>query len=228
MGYGSRIDVLCSLLTKAKVFADVGCDHGYCSEYMLENGLCERAILSDISAGSLDKAKRLLSGYIASGRAEAVLGDGFFGVPESVDEVLIAGMGGSEIVGILSDETFGFLPRTFVFQPMHDAEKLRRYLVSAGACLERDFTFRCGRKFYDVIRGRRLREGEPTQSYTDSEYEFGRENLFKRPKDFLERTEKQLKNVERYLSEERLQDGSRRALEARLRRLKGVLNDEID
>ena len=35
MGYGSRIDVLCSLLTKAKVFADVGCDHGYCAEYML-------------------------------------------------------------------------------------------------------------------------------------------------------------------------------------------------
>ena len=44
----------------------------------------------------------------------------------------------------------------------------------------------------------------------------------------VERTEKQLKNVEKYLSEERLQDGSRRALEARLRRLKGVLNDEID
>lgn len=162
MGYGSRIDVLCSLLTKAKVFADVGCDHGYCAEYMLENGLCERAILSDISAGSLDKAKRLLSGYIASGRAEAVLGDGFFGVPESIDEVLIAGMGGSEIVGILSDETFGFLPRTFVFQPMHDAEKLRRYLVSAGACLERDFTLPRGRKFYDVIlRAKVAQRAEP-------------------------------------------------------------------
>ena len=174
MGYGSRIDVLCSLLTKAKVFADVGCDHGYCSEYMLENGLCERAILSDISAGSLDKAKRLLSGYIASGRAEAVLGDGFFGVPESVDEVLIAGMGGSEIVGILSDETFGFLPRTFVFQPMHDAEKLRRYLVSAGFHLPlRTEILRCDPRA-KVARGRaaaklyrfgiRIRQGKSFQA----------------------------------------------------------------
>ena len=42
MGYGKRIDTLCSLLTPVKVFADVGCDHGYCTEYMLKNELCER------------------------------------------------------------------------------------------------------------------------------------------------------------------------------------------
>ena len=55
MGYSKRIDMLCSLLERANTFADVGCDHGYCSEYMLKNGLCERAILSDISKGSLQK-----------------------------------------------------------------------------------------------------------------------------------------------------------------------------
>ena len=36
MGYGKRIDTLCSLLTKVETFADVGCDHGYCSEDMLK------------------------------------------------------------------------------------------------------------------------------------------------------------------------------------------------
>ena len=37
MAYSKRIETLCSLLGKAKTFADVGCDHGFCSEYMLKN-----------------------------------------------------------------------------------------------------------------------------------------------------------------------------------------------
>ena len=129
MAYSKRIETLCSLLGKAKTFADVGCDHGYCSEYMLKNDLCEKAILSDISKGSLAKAEELLAEYIADGRAVSVLGDGFLGVPADTEEVLIAGMGGSEIVSILSDKKYGFIPKRFVFQPMHDAEKLRRYLI---------------------------------------------------------------------------------------------------
>ena len=35
--YGKRIETLCSLLTAAEIFADVGCDHGYCTEYMLKS-----------------------------------------------------------------------------------------------------------------------------------------------------------------------------------------------
>lgn len=139
----------------------------------MKNSLCEKAILSDISKGSLKKAETLLFRYIEEGRAEAVLGDGFCGVPKTTDEVLIAGMGGHEIVDILSDEKYGFLPERFVFQPMHDAEMLRRYLIGAGAFLERDFTFKDG-KFYDVIAGRKRGEGERAREYSDAEYEFGR------------------------------------------------------
>ena len=139
------------------VFADVGCDHGYCSEYMLENGLCEKAILSDISKGSLEKAEKLLAPYIRQGKAVSVLGDGFQGVPPDVDEVLIAGMGGCEIVSILSDEKHGFMPKRFVFQPMHDGEKLRRYILENGGYIERDFTFK-DVKYYEVIVGGSTKE----------------------------------------------------------------------
>ncbi len=226
MGYGKRIDTLCSLLLPAKTFADVGCDHGYCSEYMLKNSLCEKAILSDISKGSLKKAETLLFRYIEEGRAEAVLGDGFCGVPKTTDEVLIAGMGGHEIVDILSDEKYGFLPERFVFQPMHDAEMLRRYLIGAGAFLERDFTFKDG-KFYDVIAGRKRGEGERAQEYSDAEYEFGRENLQTRPAAFLERTERQLKNLSRYLSDPARRKESREELLKRKRSLEGAWKNDF-
>lgn len=223
MSYGKRIDTLCALLEKSSTFADVGCDHGYCSEYVLTNGLCENVIFSDVSKGSLAKAQALLQDYVQEGRAKAVLGDGFFGVPKNTEQVLIAGMGGSEIVSILSDKRWGFMPKRFVFQPMHDAEKLRRYILSNGGYLQRDFTFFDG-KFYDVLMGG---VSEEPQTYTDAEYEFGKENLQTMPKAFVDRTNKQIKNIETYLLQPNLQEKNREALHDRKIRLQGVLNGEI-
>ena len=64
-----RIDIICSHLPEADVFADIGCDHGYCTQYMLKNRRCRLAYISDISAGSLQKARTLLAretGWTAS------------------------------------------------------------------------------------------------------------------------------------------------------------------
>ena len=229
MGYGKRIDTLCSLLTKVKTFADVGCDHGYCSEYMLKNELCEMAILSDVSKGSLAKAEALLAPYIRQGKAISVLGDGFFGVPSNVEEVLIAGMGGSEIVSILSDKKHGFMPKRFVFQPMHDSEKLRRYILENGGYIEKDFTFQ-DVKFYDVIVGGRREDGGQVcdeAPYTDAEYEFGRDNLKEYPTAFTAKIQKLLKGIDRYLTQPTLQESSKEDLLKRKARLEGVLNGEI-
>ena len=231
MRYGKRIDTLCSLLIPCKSFADVGCDHGYCSEYMLENGLCERAILSDVSKGSLAKAESLLADYVQAGKAISVLGDGFFGVPKDTEQVLIAGMGGSEIIHILSHEKFGFMPKRFVFQPMHDSEKLRRYILTNGGYIERDFTFFDG-KYYEVIVGGLAQEAgqvrdEISRPYTDAEYEFGRENLACMSEAFCSRMQKLIKNLDRYLSEPSLSEDSRAELQQRKQRLQGVLQGEI-
>ena len=227
MGYGKRIDTLCALLEKCESFADVGCDHGYCSEFVLQNGLCERVIFSDVSKGSLAKAEKLLAPYVRAGKAVGVLGEGFYGVDKEVDEVLIAGMGGSEILSILSDEKYGFMPKRFVFQPMHDSEKLRRYLLSNGGYIERDYTFEDG-KFYDVIVGGKVEEvGQVCVEYTDAEYEFGRENLRKMPDAFVKRTKKQIANIEKYMRQPNLQEESKQALAIRKERLQGVLSGEI-
>ncbi len=227
MGYSKRIDTLCAHLRGGKLFADVGCDHGYCTEYMLKKELCERAIFSDVSRGSLAKAEALLAAYVEEGRAVGVLGDGFFGVPKETDEVLIAGMGGSEIISILADEKHGFMPKRFVFQPMHDSDKLRRYILKNGGYLERDYTFKDG-KFYDLlVGGKREEGGQVCDEYTEAEYEFGRENLKTMPTAFVERIKKQIANIEKYLTEPNLQTESKEALFARKARLEGVLQGEI-
>ena len=229
MGYGKRIDTLCSLLEKTDTFADVGCDHGYCSEYMLKNELCDFAILSDVSKGSLAKAESLLASYIEEGKAKSVLGDGFFGVAKEVGLVLIAGMGGSEICSILSDKKHGFMPRRFVFQPMHDGEKLRRYILENGGYIDKDFTFEDG-KFYEVICGGNVKARGyvfDERPYTDAEYEFGRDNLKEFPLAFVKRMKRLIENTEKYLNEPTLQEDSRKNLITNKERLEGVLRGEI-
>ncbi|MDD6994614.1 MAG: class I SAM-dependent methyltransferase [Candidatus Borkfalkiaceae bacterium] len=226
MAYTERIKILCSHLKPAKTFADVGCDHGYMSEYMLQKKLCEKLYFSDVSKGSLEKAEKRLAAYVKSGAAVPVLGDGFYGVPKDTQEVLIAGMGGSEIVEILSHETYGFLPGYFVFQPMLDGEKLRRYLLKNGAYLLRDYTFFCGGKPYDCIVGRKKEAGEETQRYSRAELAFGKENVQKRPQEFIALLKKKAGRVQTYLRGENLSERSREELTARYEFLREVIEND--
>ena len=221
MPYSKRIQTLCGLLEKTDVFADVGCDHGYCTQYALQNGLCNHAIFSDISAGSLDKAKKLLSEFVSEGKATAVLGGGFYGVDKEVGQVLIAGMGGCEIIGILSDKKYGFMPKRFIFQPMQNADKLRRYILENGGYIEKDFTFE-DVKFYDVIVGGR---GKSPDKYTEEEYEFGKDNLKDKGTAFVKRVKKQLLQIDEVLKTPDLSDESKQELLLRKKRLQGALED---
>lgn len=214
-GAGGRIPQICSRLSRCRVFADVGCDHGYCAQYMLENDLCDRAIISDISPKSLSKAGRLLGAYIASGRLEAVCCDGLSGV-RGADLVLIAGMGGEEIVKILKE---GYIPPSFVFQPMKNSEILRSYLLGRGCALDEDDIFMDG-KFYFIIKGRSQGGG---QDYTPAQLAFGRDSL-KNP--LIGRyLEGEIQKINSYLSRDMAEE-SRASLEERLAFLKGVYGGE--
>lgn len=177
-----RIRLLCEQLAESETFADVGCDHGYCTQYMLEKGLCRRAVISDISAGSLAKAEKLLAGYIAEGWVTPVCCAGLSEIPRDTEQVLIAGMGGEEILGILRQ---GFFPPALVLQPMRHTSKVRAYLLENGYAIVRDHTFFDG-KFYDILRAEQPSyRGAAVREYGARELEFGYDNIRSPSPDFL-------------------------------------------
>ena len=104
-----------------KVFADVGCDHGYIAKAMIDSRKCEKVVISDISEQCLSKAQKLLREELANDKALSIVTDGLKDLPYC-DCVLIAGMGGEEIVKIIINSPF--LPEKFVLQPMKNAEKV--------------------------------------------------------------------------------------------------------
>lgn len=211
--------MLCSLLSRAETFADIGCDHGYCAEYMLAGGLCARATVTDIRPACLRKAERLLAAYVASGACVPLCTDGLKGVDRDTELVLIAGMGGMEITQILRE---GFIPRNFVLQPMRDAREVRKYLLAGGAHISRDFMFSDGKNFYDVLTGS---ASGGTEAYSADELNFGRDNVRGRGWDFLAWLDREIAKTDTYLSRP-LGPEARAGLEGRKQYLEGIRNGE--
>lgn len=166
-----RIKKLCSYLTKCKTFADVGCDHGYCTLFALKNSLCEKAVISDVSQKCLSKAERLLKNFMAEGKCTSVCCFGLEKIDPSTELTLIAGMGGEEITQILKS---AYIPENFVLQPMKNVKEVREFLLNGGAEITRDDVFLSGGKFYFVLAGKR--RGQKSV-YTRAQLTYGKGDL---------------------------------------------------
>ena len=188
----NRIDVLVAEVPACDVLADVGCDHGNLAAACLKTGKAKRVILTDISAPSLEKAKTLLSDEIEQGLATAVRCDGLCGVTEKPDVVVIAGMGGMEMIHILRSAPFAL--ENLVLSPHKNAPELRAYLVQNGYRILRDYTITDGGKYYDVIV---VCSGADT--LTELQIQFGKTNLVSPTSAFTARIQEERQSLAGYL-----------------------------
>ena len=207
-----RLTKIFEQLPTCNTFADVGCDHGYLAKAMIQSGKCKRVIISDISAPCLQKAKDLLSEELQSGVATAVVSNGFQNVPPC-DLALIAGMGGEEIASILQDAVE--LPNALVLQPMKNSPKVRSLLISLGYAIKKDFTFKCGKIFYDLIVCEKGKD-----FLTEEEVEFGRTNIKEKPSDFVDYLKLKIKNLISFSQSENLGENTRTEMKKQVERLK--------
>ncbi len=210
-----RIIEIVKAIKPVKVLADVGCDHGYVTKLAISENKSEKYIISDVSEKCLNKAKKLLAEEIDGGKVTGVVSDGFKGI-EFCDEAVIAGMGGEEIISILTNSSFH--PQTLVLQPMKNSPKLRRFLIENGYKIITDYTFSCGRKFYDLIVAE---IGEDTLS--PEEEEFGRTNIEVRGKAFTDDLKIKIKKLSGYIKRDNISESERERLKGIRDRLKNYV-----
>ena len=127
-----RLEAAAALLGKTSVLADIGCDHGRFSAAMLQRGIAEKVIASDISAPSLKKAEQLANVCGLSSKMECRISNGFLAYSAGeTDKAVILGMGGEVIRSILSrSDSFARSLECIVMQPMRGEAELRSYLYS--------------------------------------------------------------------------------------------------
>lgn len=152
---------------KGASVADIGCDHGYLGIWLVANGIAEYVIASDLREQPLQKAIENSSLFGTDGNMEFCVADGLGAVlPEKVDTIICAGMGGDCIAHILEEAPWVKDPKyTLILQPQTSGNDLRRFLGENGFAIEREELVQDGGFLYFTImarhgQGRPLSPGE--------------------------------------------------------------------
>ena len=116
--------------------ADVGCDHGYLTAYLLE--ACPRmtALACDVSAPSLDKARRLMARRGLTDRVRFAVADGLAAIDAPVDAIVLAGMGAETILSIVRAGWERIGQAALIVQANTDLPLLRAELARLGFAAE--------------------------------------------------------------------------------------------
>ncbi len=142
-----RLLIIAGLLGKNVSVADIGCDHGQLSAYLLQNGLADTVTATDISPKSLQKAERLKS-ELKLDKLFLACGDGFGALSQKPDAAVVAGMGGEVIAKMLQHP---YSHTKLVLQPMKDSDILYKALTDNGFFIEKVVIAREDRRFYEII-----------------------------------------------------------------------------
>ncbi len=167
-----------------RICADIGCDHGYLSIYLVENGLCDFVYACDINDKPLSVARENIAGrpekngVLASRRIAVEKHDGLAGLSgKGINRVVICGMGGEVIAGILEKSPeFHTEEVPYVLQPMSRETELRIWLMGNGFVIRDETLVRDAGRVYTVMLAGKGREELP---YSMSELYLGRENIRK-------------------------------------------------
>ncbi len=162
-----RLKEICNLAKSSKRVADVGCDHGKVLGYLVDNCNPEYVIASDISAPSVEKAKKLLQKQNKV-KFDVRVGNGFSTLTnkDKLDTIIIAGMGGLEIISILSNCNINV--SKLILQPQNNVVKLRRYLNQQNYSILNDFVIREKHIFYTILEVER-----GNQNLTELQLKYG-------------------------------------------------------
>ncbi|SHN52856.1 tRNA (adenine22-N1)-methyltransferase [Butyrivibrio hungatei DSM 14810] len=119
---------------KKLAVADVGCDHGYVSIYLIQSGIASSAVAMDVRQGPLSGASDNIREYGLLDVITTRLSDGLKELKKGeADSLIIAGMGGKLMMRLVKEGNLKELGiRTAVLQPQSDISEFRAFLREEG------------------------------------------------------------------------------------------------
>ena len=164
-----RLLCCASMVQPGSRVADIGTDHGYLGIYLLQSGAARHVIACDLRKDPLENARRNAKLFGVDGAMELRLSDGLEKIlPDEVDTVVMAGMGGDLIQRILSQCPWRKREGLqFILQPQSAGNVLRRWLCEDGFEIQREEPVQDGHFLYTVMD---IRQGEPAPLTPGTEY----------------------------------------------------------
>ena len=164
-----RLLCCASMVQPGSRVADIGTDHGYLGIYLLQSGAARHVIACDLRKDPLENARRNAKLFGVDGEMKLRLSDGLEKIlPDEVDTVVMAGMGGDLIQKILSQCPWRKREGLqFILQPQSAGNVLRRWLCEDGFEIRREEPVQDGHFLYTVMD---IRQGEPAPLTPGTEY----------------------------------------------------------
>ena len=164
-----RLLCCASMVQSGARVADIGTDHGYLGIYLLQSGAARHVIACDLRKDPLENARRNAKLFGVDGEMELRLSDGLEKIlPDEVDTVVMAGMGGDLIQKILSQCPWRKREELqLILQPQSAGNGLRRWMCEDGFEIQREEPVQDGHFLYTVMA---IRQGEPAPLTPGTEY----------------------------------------------------------
>jgi len=190
----ARLGAIAAMVPSCACAADIGADHGFLGAHLLLADRCASVQFVDISADSLEKARRLIAKLRLDERAEFLVGDGAAALARPVGAAVIAGMGAELITSIIAGGREKLGDAQLILAPNLDAPLIRRFLMENGYRITDEALVREGRRFYPVIAAR-----PGCARYDERQLLAGPVLLQKRPESLLAYAGHRMRVIERAL-----------------------------
>lgn len=163
MELSKRLQSVADLLDCHDAVADIGCDHGFVSIYLIESKKAGKCLAMDVNKGPLERAKEHIMQKQLSTYIETRLSNGAkeirFIKDESgnekleVEAALVAGMGGRLMVQIVQDSLDKFQSmEEFVLQPQSEIAKVRQFIRTIGYHIGKENMVLEDGKYYPMMK----------------------------------------------------------------------------
>lgn len=148
-----RLRKAASYVRPHAVFADVGCDHGRLSVYLMQKCMADRGYACDVRPQPLEKSRSLIEKKGLTEQITTVLTDGLHGMEnKGITDVIIAGIGGEVLAHIIEEAPFLQDPKVrIILQPQSREHILRKTLYRLGFSNEEEQVAACGRFVYPIF-----------------------------------------------------------------------------
>lgn len=153
LNLSERLLTIAEMIEKGETVADIGTDHGYLPIYLLLEEKIPSAVLTDISGGSLGKAKINCAEYLSEQSISLREGDGLEVIsPGEVDTVVMAGIGGLLIKEILDWDLYKSKSfKKLILQPRNNGGALRKFLKLKGFNIDELRIVPEGERFSEIM-----------------------------------------------------------------------------
>lgn len=150
----ARLQMLARMVTPGNRVADVGCDHGFLSIYLVQSGSSPKVIAMDVRKGPLEAAGEHIARWGLGTYIETRQSDGLYELlPWEVETVVCAGMGGPLMERILTQsDGKAKQMKELILQPQSEIPRFRGFLRRAGyLVMDEDMVCDDG-KYYFAMR----------------------------------------------------------------------------